>query len=141
MVLDPADDHEELLASMLDRLVAAGEVPPGFRERVRERQERASMLLSPQVAFPHATLPEGSDRIVLAVGVVPRSGDSDGLRLLILLGVPDKGDYDDTVLVDIYDEVIRLAADRPGLDRICRLTSYEQFFFHMTNDPAHLKEN
>lgn len=141
VVLDPADDHEELLASMLDRLVAAEEVPPGFRERVRERQERASMLLSPQVAFPHATLPEGSDRIVLAVGVVPRSGDSDGLRLLILLGVPDKGDYDDTVLVDIYDEVIRLAADRPGLDRICRLTSYEQFFFHMTNDPAHLKEN
>lgn len=134
-------DREELLASMLDRLVAAEEVPPGFRERVRERQERASMLLSPQVAFPHATLPEGSDRIVLAVGVVPRSGDSDGLRLLILLGVPDKGDYDDTVLVDIYDEVIRLAADRPGLDRICRLTSYEQFFFHMTNDPAHLKEN
>lgn len=141
MVLDPALGYEELLTVMLDRLIGSGQLPASFGTRIQERQERATMLISPDVAFPHATLPDGADRIVLAVGVIPRTRGEEGLRLIVLLGVPDKNDYDDTLLVDIYDEVIRLAGDRASLDRICRVTSYEQFFFHMTNNPAHLKEN
>jgi len=141
MVLDPALGYEDQLEVMLDRLVASGQLPAEFGARIRERQERATMLITPEVAFPHATLPDGADRIVLAIGVVPRANGEEGLRLVVLLGVPDKNDYDDTLLVDIYDEVIRLAADRAGLDRISRFTSYEQFFFYMTNNPAHLKES
>ncbi|WP_316670678.1 PRD domain-containing protein [uncultured Propionibacterium sp.] len=140
-VLDPGPDYEELLAVMLDRFIASGQLPAGFDARIRERQERATMLISPEVAFPHAALPDGADRLVLAIGVVPRAGDEEGLRLIVLLGVPAKNDYDDTLLVDIYDEVIRLAADRAGLDRISRFTSYEQFFLYMTNNPAHLEES
>lgn len=55
--------------------------------------------------------------------------------MIVLLGVPEKSDYDDTILIDIYEEIIRLTSDQAGLNRICRFTSYEQFFLHMTNSP------
>ena len=33
----------------------------------------------------------------------------------------------------VYDEVIRLGANRPALAKLSRLTSYEQFFYFMEN--------
>jgi len=140
MTLDPGLDYHQNLDAMLDRLIALGLVTEEFRERLSEREQRATMALDPHIAFPHATLPGAATRVILAVGVIPRRPGQEGLRMIVLMGVPDKADYDDTVLVDVYDEVIRLAADRPGLDRISRLTSYEQFFLHMANNPYHRKE-
>jgi len=140
MALDPGLDYHQNLDAMLDRLIALGLVTEEFRERLSEREQRATMALDPHIAFPHATLPGAATRVILAVGVIPRRPGQEGLRMIVLMGVPDKADYDDTVLVDVYDEVIRLAADRPGLDRISRLTSYEQFFLHMANNPDHRKE-
>ena len=48
--------------------------------------------------------------------------------------------YKRQILVDVYDEIIRLAADRNGLNRISRLTSYEQFFLYMANNPDYFKK-
>jgi lichenan operon transcriptional antiterminator len=132
LTLDPGLTYRQNLDVMLDRLIARKLVDEAFRERLHERERRATMALDPRIAFPHATLPGGT-RIVLSVGVIPRAADEDGLRMIVLLGVPDKADYDDNILVDIYDEIIRLAADPIGLARISRLTTYEQFFLHMTD--------
>lgn len=137
MALDPNASYRENVETMIDRLIALGLAGEEFRTRLHERERRATMALDPHIAFPHATLPGGGTRIVVAVGVMPRETGADGLRMIVLMGVPDKGDYDDTVLVDVYDEIIRLAADRDSLDRISRLTSYEQFFLYMTDTPDH----
>ena len=58
------------------------------------------------------------------------------MRLLFLLAVPEKLAYDDSILIGVYDEIIRLGANRPALAKISRLTSYEQFFYAMENLPA-----
>lgn len=137
MPLDPRADYRANLETMIDRLIGLGLADEEFRERLHERESRATMALDPHIAFPHATLPRGGTRIVVAVGVMPRDTGTEGLRMIVLMGVPDKGDYDDTVLVDVYDEIIRLAADRAGLDRISRLTSYQQFFLYMTDTSDH----
>lgn len=131
--LSPYLDYRANLDRMLDHLIQLGYLDESFRDALAERERRASMAIGTDVAFPHATLAGGGDQLILAIGVIPRAGDEEGLRMIVLLGVPEKSDYDDTVLIDIYEEIIRLASDRPGLDRICRLTSYEQFFLHMTN--------
>ncbi len=140
MTLDPNLDYRGNLEAMIDRLVRLGLLTEEFRARLAEREERATMALDPYVAFPHATLPVGAKKVVFAMGVIPRSVGEDGLRVIFLMGIPEKADYDDTILVDIYDEIIRLASDRAGLDRISRLTTYEQFFFHVVNNPEYLKE-
>ena len=135
VVLDPSDSYRQNLDALVDRLIFLGLVDGRFRARLLEREQLATMALDPQIAFPHATLPAGATRMVLAIGVIPRRSGEEGLRIIVLLGVPEKADYDDTVLVDIYDEIIRLAADPGKVDRIARLTSYEQFFLHMANNP------
>ncbi len=137
MPLDPEAGYRANLETMIDRLIALGVVGDEFRARLQERESRATMALDPHIAFPHATLPGAADRIVVAVGVMPRDAGTEGLRMIVLMGVPDKGNYDDTVLVDVYDEIIRLASDRAGLDRISRLTSYEQFFLYMADNADH----
>ncbi|MHB9857382.1 BglG family transcription antiterminator [Streptomyces sp. YIM S03343] len=133
MRLDPGLEYQQNLEVMIDRLVSLGLVDDEFGERLRRREERATMTLDPHIAFPHTALPQNASRPVLAIGVMPRAAGEDGLRMIVLMGVPAKTDYDDTILVDIYDEIIRLAGDRAALDKISRLGSYEQFFYFMAN--------
>ncbi|MGB7961342.1 MAG: PTS sugar transporter subunit IIA, partial [Propionicimonas sp.] len=140
ITLDPGLEYRRNLDVMIDRLIFLGLVDEEFRARLVEREQRATMALDPQIAFPHATLSGGSTRVILAVGVIPRAAGAEGLRMIVLMGVPEKADYDDTILVDVYDEIIRLAADRNGLNRISRLTSYEQFFLYMANNPDYFKK-
>jgi hypothetical protein len=52
------------------------------------------------------------------------------------MALPDKADYDDTMLVKVYDEIIRFASNRAQIDEVSRLGSYEQFFFHMAKTPC-----
>ncbi|MFT4296096.1 MAG: PRD domain-containing protein [Micropruina sp.] len=135
VVLDPAASYRQNLDAMIDRLVELDLVDEEFRTALHERESRASMALDPYIAFPHATLPGHAERIVFALGAIPRDAGEPGLRMIVLMGVPEKADYDDTVLVDVYDEIIRLAADHPHLDQLCRLNSYEQVFLHLTSKP------
>lgn len=135
VVLSPALGYRANLDRMLDHLIQLGYLDEGFRAALAERERRASMAIGTYLAFPHATLTGGADQLVLAIGVIPRTRDEEGLRMIVLLGVPEKADYDDTILIDLYEEIIRLTSDRAALDRICRYTSYEQFFLHMTNSP------
>ncbi len=134
-VLSPSLPYRANLDLMLNRLIQLGLVDEGFRHALAERERQSSMVIGADVAFPHATLTRGATQIVLCIGVIPRSNSDDGLRMIVLLGVPEKSDYDDTILIDIYEEIIRLASDRSELNRISRYTSYEQFFLHMTNSP------
>lgn len=136
VVLSPELEYRANLERMLDHLIQLGYLDEGFRDALAARERRASMAIDAYVAFPHATLAGGADQLVLAIGVIPRTSEEEGLRMIVLLGVPEKSDYDDTILIDIYEEIIRLTSDRAGLDRICRYTSYEQFFLHMTNSPV-----
>ncbi len=77
---------------------------------------------------------------MLAVGVVPREVTDDGVRLIVLLGVPADTGRSEEILVQVYDEVLRLGARRDLLDPICRLTSYEQFYYFLERNPLTERE-
>ena len=59
------------------------------------------------------------------------------------MGVPDKTEYNDTILIDVYDEIIRLRADPDLLDNLSHLTSHEQLFWlltdHLPQPPSQLR--
>ena len=93
------------------------------------------MQLDPWVGFPHATLTQ-QQGIMLAVAVIPRRADDDGVRLIVLLGVPPDSTHSEDVLVQVYDEVLRLGARRDLLDRLCHLTTFEQFYYFLEKNPT-----
>ena len=128
--LEQGVDYERGLAAMLARLVETGLVSDSFLDALVEREARSTMQLDEFVAFPHTTI-EGVRDVLFAMGVIPRRPDDAGVRVIFLMGVPTKHSYDDTLLIDVYDEIIRLAGDHRLLDRISRVTTYEQFFYLM----------
>ncbi|HHT11739.1 MAG TPA: PRD domain-containing protein, partial [Propionibacterium sp.] len=132
----PADtDYEDAVDFMTGHLEARGLVEPGFGDLIREREARAEMQLDPWVGFPHATLTQ-QQGIMLAVAVIPRRADDDGVRLIVLLGVPPDSTHSEDVLVQVYDEVLRLGARRDLLDRLCHLTTFEQFYYFLEKNPT-----
>ena len=49
----------------------------------------------------------------------------------LLDGRPAKTDYDDRILLRVYDEIIRLSQDPLLVRKVSRLNSYVQFFYLM----------
>jgi len=133
-ILSPNKSYLENTLVMVDHLVLQGAIDAGFRQRLLAREAQSTMALDDRVAFPHLANTLGT-KVVFAMGVVPRAPGEAGVRVIFLMGLPDKADYDDTMLVNIYDEIIRLAGSRSDIDLISRLTSYEEFFFHMARTP------
>ena len=127
-------DYPDAVDFMTGHLEAKGLVEDGFGERIRQREAQAPMQLDAWLGFPHASL-ETQSSIVLAIGVVPRDTGEEGVRLIVLLGVPADPGRSEGVLVQVYDEVLRLGARRDLLDQICRLTSFEDFYYFLENNP------
>ncbi|QGF23241.1 BglG family transcription antiterminator [Raineyella fluvialis] len=130
--LPPDCDYEQGTRRLVRRLQKLGLVGEGFAEALAERQTRSTMQLADQLGFPHAT-DATLVSPVCALGVVPRSDQEAGIRLIFLMAVPEKLSYDDSILIRVYDEIIRLGTNHAALGRISRLTSYEQFFYFMEN--------
>ena len=94
------------------------------------REAMAPMQINEDVAFPHASA-TGLAGVACALGVIPRGDTETGLRIIFLMAVPDKADYDDRILLRVYDEIIRVSQDAALVRKISRLTSHVQLFYLM----------
>lgn len=130
--LPAGSDYRDGTRLLVGRLTERGLVGEEFGAAIAAREDRATMQLDDQIGFPHATDPTITSP-VCALGVVPRSDGEAGVRVIVCLAVPEKLSYDDTLLIRVYDEVIRLGGNRSALAKLSRLTSYEQFFYFMEN--------
>lgn len=136
LALPPGTDYWEATRALVARLESLGMVDDTFLPALAEREKGATMLLDDLVGFPHATVP-GADRVVFAMAVIPQAPGPPAPRVVFLMGVPGKTDYDDTILVDVYDEIIRLAGDPHLLDQLSQLTSHEQLFWFLATRTPH----
>ena len=132
--LPPGTDYADAVDYMTAHLEARGLAEQGFGERIRERERLSPTQLDSWVGFPHTTLTTGSG-VLLAVGVVPRKPDEDGVRLIILLGIPQDPRRGESVLVPVYDAVLRLGTRRDLLTRISHLTTFEEFYYFLATNP------
>lgn len=132
--LPPGTDYADAVDYMTAHLEARGLAEQGFGERIRERERLSPTQLDSWVGFPHTTLTTESG-VLLAVGVVPREPDEDGVRLIILLGVPQDPRRGESVLVPVYDAVLRLGTRRDLLTRISHLTTFEEFYYFLATNP------
>jgi len=137
--LPAGTDYEDAVDYMTGHLEARGLVERGFGERVRQRESQSQTRLDPLLGFPHAAL-ETQTSVMLAIGVLPREGNDDGVRLIVLLGVPSDPGRSEGVLVQVYDEVLRLGARRDLLERLSRVTTFEEFYYVLEKHPLTERE-
>lgn len=130
-VLDKNYSYSENVNMMIDILENEGYLDEGFKERIRKREEKSSMVFENTVAFPH-TINYATNNIELALGVVPENmADEKGknIKLVFLLGLPED-DGDDTVLVKIYDEIIKIASDKELVEEISKIENYKDLLMY-----------
>ena len=130
-VLDKSYSYSENVNMMIDILENEGHLDSGFKERIRKREEKSSMIFEDTVAFPH-TINYASDNIELALGVVPENMEDEKgkyIKLVFLLGLPED-DGDDTVLVKIYDEIIKIASDKKLVNEISKIDNYKDLLMY-----------
>lgn len=130
-VLDKNYSYSENVNMMIDILENEGHLDGGFKERIRKREEKSSMIFEDTVAFPH-TINYASKNIELALGVVPENMSDKkekDIKLVFLLGLPED-DGDDTVLVKIYDEIIKIASDKELVEEISKIENYKDLLMY-----------
>ncbi|BCR80397.1 PRD domain-containing protein [Arachnia rubra] len=132
--LPPGTSYADALDYMTGHLEARGHAEEGFGESIRKREASSTTQLDSWVGFPHATLTTGSS-VLLAIGVIPRRPEEDGVRLIVLLGLPRDPRRSENILIPVYDAVLRLGTRRDLLTRISRLTTFEQFYYFLATNP------
>lgn len=135
LALPAGTDYWQATTVLVERLESLGLVDHSFEAALKEREHGATMVLNGQIGFPHTTIPD-ADQVVFAMGVIPHTQHEPGVKAVFVMGVPDKRDYDDTILIAVYDEIIRLASAPDQLAAISRLTSHEQLFWFTANHPT-----
>lgn len=131
-VLNSKKNYRENVNDMIDALTEKGYLDEGFKERLKERAEKGSMVFDQFIALPH-TINRASNKIELALGVFPEKifADEKEIKLVFLLGIPKQTDFDSSLLVKIYDEIMRIAIDKKLVEQLARTTSYEDFSIYL----------
>lgn len=122
-ILNTQKTYTENLLTMINHLEKKKDVDEQFKTRLMEREKTRQTLFDQGIAFPHAINLENPD-IVLSIGIFPakkKVGNSD-IRLVFLLGIPESH-HNETLLVNLYDEMIALANNQTWLDHISESTS------------------
>ena len=98
----------------------------GFKQRLQIREEKGSMIFDKYIALPH-TLHYQSDKIELAVGIFPETvwQDNHALKLVFLLALPEHTEYDASLLVKIYDEIINISSNTKLVNKLIQVKKYE----------------
>ena len=124
-VLDDVADYPAAVERMVSRLTQDGQLDAAFADRLEERERKGTMVFGNSVAIPHS-VQYASDKLVLAVGVVPQAIEHKGkeIRVIILLGLPRLVQADDTLLIRVYDEIISITKDTELLNKVSAAATF-----------------
>lgn len=124
-VLDGVESYDEAVDRMVSSLTESGQLDRGFAERLRERERKGTMVFDHSIAIPHSVQYAG-DKLVLAIGVFPQPLHyrDHGLRVIFLLGLPQKVAAEDSFLIRVYDEIMTIAQDDGLLGKIAAADSF-----------------
>ena len=120
-VCDNRKTYAENLETMIKGLEAKGFVDKEFLLRIREREQKSSMIFADSVAFPH-TQNEKENSLLIALGVC-KDGFKDNKELKL-------------IFLACYDELISIIKDKKLIDDISKVEGYNSlvnYFIKHTN--------
>lgn len=121
--------YQENLLYMADSLIEDEVLEAGFEEALLERERKSSMRFDENIGFPH--LQYKGDGIVLALGVVPRQQGEHGIRMILLLVLPQTSEFSDDILVHIYNELLIISSHENLVEEISHVKSGNEFILAM----------
>lgn len=130
-ILDSSKTYIENANDMIDVLTKAGDLDEGFKERIKCREKKSSMIFDQFIAFPH-TINYASDKLVLALGVLPspileqNENKEKRIKLIFLMGLPESNEEDNMLLVKLYDEIIAIAHNSAFVEEVSKAKDYKQ---------------
>lgn len=121
------ESYETAVEHMANSLSKEGLVDEGFLERLKEREEKGTMVFDRSIALPH-TIQHAGNKLVLAIGVCENGlrHNNQDIQIIFLLGLPAEGETDDNLLIRIYDEIITIAQDEILLSNISKAGSFHE---------------
>lgn len=131
-ILDNSKSYSENLSVMVDQLVLNSFVDDGFKRRLQIREEKGSMIFDKHIALPH-TINYQSDKIELALGIFPEIvwEDNHALKIVFLLALPENTEYDASLLVKIYDEIINISSNTKLVNKLIKVEKYEDLCLYL----------
>lgn len=127
--LEEESTYETYLIKMATALVDEGLVDLAFPERILQREEKQSTLFGNQIAFPH-TLNLLDQNPVLMVGILEKLfvAGSQEVALIFMVAIPKSVEEDtETELLEVYDDIFRIASDKCLWNELQLLKSQEEF--------------
>jgi len=136
-LFDENESYEEAVSHMANSLTDQGYVDEGFLTRLKEREEKGTMIFDRSIALPH-TVQCAGDKLVMAIGVCQKGvkhADQD-ISIIILLGFPEENELDDQLVIRIYDEIISIAQDAGLRKKIAKAESFQELLRVLYRQPG-----
>lgn len=126
-MLDEAE-YMKNLEYMLNKLYKLGDVDVGFKDRIIERELKASTSFGNYIALPHAINYKGN-RILIAFGVLKKDviWSNEEIKIIILLMIPTEEHIDNELLVKAYEQLLKIAQDRQAIIKMSKVESFIEF--------------
>lgn len=127
--------YSENVEDMINSLIEKNLVDEGYLMRMREREQKSSMIFSDAVAFPH-TQNKNGDSLIISLGV-SKDGfkDNEDLKLIFMACIPYEGEHG-LILAKTYDELISIIKDNGLIEEISKIEDYNSlinYFIRNTN--------
>ena len=119
--------YEDALSEMIEILTDEEYIDEGFGERLREREDKGSMVYDNGVAIPHG-VQTANDRMLLAMGIFEEAAEYKGqkVRIIFFMALPEESDADDMLMIRVYDELLEISRDTAMLDAIAKTRSHQE---------------
>lgn len=136
-VFDEKTDYMQALKQMVESLQKKGDIDEEFWERLVLREKKGTMAFDRAIAIPHA-LQYAGDKLILAVGVCKESftHKKQGIKVIFLIGLPDREQEEDDLLIRVYDEIITVAQDEDLMNRIAGAKSFSSLLRVLYRQPG-----
>lgn len=125
--LDDKRSYLENVGMMLEALASQNLLDDEFPSRLAEREKQGTMIYENGVAFLH-TANKGIDAPVLALGVLRKPVYPDGreVKIIFLLGIQEDIGASDTLVIRIYEEIIRISRSPQIIEKLSQVRNYDE---------------
>ncbi|WP_165212147.1 BglG family transcription antiterminator [Streptococcus tangpeifui] len=127
--LSPGPSYLHYLETMCQLLADEGLVDSDFKRRILSREQRQSTIFSNAIAFPHA-INQASRQTILMLGVLEETykSDDDSVDFIFMVAISEQVDErTETELLDLYDDIFRIASDQSIKDELKLVETQEDF--------------
>ena len=133
-VLDSNKSYRQNSDMMIENLTEKELLDRDFLYKISERESQSSMVFENGLAFPHM-INHAANKPVLALGVFrkPIRENGKSVKVIFVMGVPYKKDIADSLLIRIYEEIIKISQNAKMVDEISKLKSYDELLNYFYN--------